>query len=74
MPQLEAQLDDVKAEASKERKLREHSEVYSKQLETELQSLKVRGHTLHLPLYSLILSLSEISPNQCVEFVFVLYI
>ncbi|XP_049913365.1 serine/threonine-protein kinase MRCK beta isoform X3 [Epinephelus moara] len=38
--ELEAQLDDAKAEASKERKLREHSEVYSKQLETELQSLK----------------------------------
>ncbi|XP_049445079.1 serine/threonine-protein kinase MRCK beta isoform X2 [Epinephelus fuscoguttatus] len=38
--ELEAQLDDTKAEASKERKLREHSEVYSKQLETELQSLK----------------------------------
>lgn len=42
--QLEAQLDDAKAEASKERKLREHSEVYSKQLETELESLKV-SHT-----------------------------
>lgn len=39
--QLEAQLDDAKAEASKERKLREHSEVYSKQLETEVKSLKV---------------------------------
>lgn len=48
--QLEAQLDDTKAESSKERKLREHSEVYSKQLETELESLKVRGHahTLHV--------------------------
>lgn len=42
--QLEAQLDDAKAEASKEKKLKEHSEVYSKQLETELESLKVRGH------------------------------
>lgn len=41
VPQLEAQLDDAKAEASKERKLREHSEVYSKQLETEVKSLKV---------------------------------
>ncbi|KAM9840479.1 serine/threonine-protein kinase MRCK beta isoform 2-T2 [Aulostomus maculatus] len=38
--ELEAQLDDAKAEASKERKLKEHSEVYSKQLETELESLK----------------------------------
>uniref|UniRef100_A0A4W6EJF7 non-specific serine/threonine protein kinase n=1 Tax=Lates calcarifer TaxID=8187 RepID=A0A4W6EJF7_LATCA len=37
---LEAQLDDAKAEASKEKKLREHSDVYSKQLETELESLK----------------------------------
>lgn len=35
----------MKAEASKERKLREHNEVYSKQLETELENLKVRGHT-----------------------------
>lgn len=41
VPQLEAQLDDAKAEASKEKKLREHSEVYSKQLEVELESLKV---------------------------------
>ncbi|KAM7368466.1 hypothetical protein PAMP_014679 [Pampus punctatissimus] len=38
--ELEAQLDDAKAEASKEKKLKEHSEVYSKQLETELESLK----------------------------------
>uniref|UniRef100_A0A8C2Z1P4 non-specific serine/threonine protein kinase n=1 Tax=Cyclopterus lumpus TaxID=8103 RepID=A0A8C2Z1P4_CYCLU len=36
------ELDDAKAEAQKERKLREHSEVYSKQLETEMQHLKVR--------------------------------
>ncbi|KAL0963165.1 hypothetical protein UPYG_G00350570 [Umbra pygmaea] len=40
--ELEAQLEDAKAEASKERKLREHSEVYSKQLETELETLKVK--------------------------------
>ncbi|KAJ8290356.1 hypothetical protein GJAV_G00011820 [Gymnothorax javanicus] len=40
--ELEAQLEDAKAEASKERKLREHSESYSKQLEGELQSLKVK--------------------------------
>ncbi|KAM6954695.1 serine/threonine-protein kinase MRCK beta [Aplochiton taeniatus] len=40
--ELEAQLDDAKAEASKERKLREHSEVYSKQLESELESLKLK--------------------------------
>ncbi|KAI1895402.1 hypothetical protein AGOR_G00105920 [Albula goreensis] len=40
--ELEAQLEDAKAEASKERKLREHSESYSKQLESELESLKVK--------------------------------
>lgn len=44
--QLEGQLDDAKAEAQKEKKLREHIEVHSKQLETELQNLKVRGHTI----------------------------
>uniref|UniRef100_A0A674B598 non-specific serine/threonine protein kinase n=1 Tax=Salmo trutta TaxID=8032 RepID=A0A674B598_SALTR len=38
--ELEAQLEDAKAEASKERKLRDHSEVYSKQLEMELETLK----------------------------------
>uniref|UniRef100_A0A3B4DVN2 non-specific serine/threonine protein kinase n=1 Tax=Pygocentrus nattereri TaxID=42514 RepID=A0A3B4DVN2_PYGNA len=38
--ELEAQLEDARAEASKERKLREHSEVYSKQLESELETLK----------------------------------
>ncbi|XP_064181104.1 serine/threonine-protein kinase MRCK beta isoform X5 [Anguilla rostrata] len=40
--ELEAQLEDAKAEASKERKLREHSESYSKQLESELETLKVK--------------------------------
>uniref|UniRef100_A0A673FWQ8 non-specific serine/threonine protein kinase n=1 Tax=Sinocyclocheilus rhinocerous TaxID=307959 RepID=A0A673FWQ8_9TELE len=43
--ELESQLEDARAEASKERKLREHSEVYSKQLESELETLKVRGHS-----------------------------
>uniref|UniRef100_A0A8C1NCA3 non-specific serine/threonine protein kinase n=1 Tax=Cyprinus carpio TaxID=7962 RepID=A0A8C1NCA3_CYPCA len=38
--ELESQLEDACAEASKERKLREHSEVYSKQLESELEMLK----------------------------------
>uniref|UniRef100_A0A673FWK2 non-specific serine/threonine protein kinase n=1 Tax=Sinocyclocheilus rhinocerous TaxID=307959 RepID=A0A673FWK2_9TELE len=38
--ELESQLEDARAEASKERKLREHSEVYSKQLESELETLK----------------------------------
>uniref|UniRef100_A0A8C8LYU2 non-specific serine/threonine protein kinase n=1 Tax=Oncorhynchus tshawytscha TaxID=74940 RepID=A0A8C8LYU2_ONCTS len=41
--ELEAQLEDAKAEASKQRKLREHSEVYSKQLEMELEILKQLG-------------------------------
>ncbi|XP_062407440.1 serine/threonine-protein kinase MRCK beta [Sardina pilchardus] len=40
--ELEGQLEDAKADASKERKLREHSEVYSKQLESELESLKMK--------------------------------
>ncbi|XP_032143197.1 serine/threonine-protein kinase MRCK beta isoform X5 [Sapajus apella] len=39
--ELEAQLDDAVAEASKERKLREHSENFSKQMESELEALKV---------------------------------
>uniref|UniRef100_A0A9J8D4W0 non-specific serine/threonine protein kinase n=1 Tax=Cyprinus carpio carpio TaxID=630221 RepID=A0A9J8D4W0_CYPCA len=42
---LESQLEDARAEASKERKLREHSEVYSKQLESELETLKVKQGT-----------------------------
>ncbi|KAK6297133.1 hypothetical protein J4Q44_G00317160 [Coregonus suidteri] len=40
--ELEAQLEDAKAEVSKQHKLREHSEVYSKQLEMELETLKVK--------------------------------
>ncbi|XP_051501038.1 serine/threonine-protein kinase MRCK beta isoform X2 [Myxocyprinus asiaticus] len=43
--ELESQLEDAHAEASKERKLREHSEVYSKQLESELETLKVKQGT-----------------------------
>ncbi|NXK48177.1 MRCKB kinase, partial [Chauna torquata] len=39
---LEAKLEEVAAEASKERKLREHSEVFSKQLENELEALKMK--------------------------------
>uniref|UniRef100_G1S1W0 Serine/threonine-protein kinase MRCK beta n=1 Tax=Nomascus leucogenys TaxID=61853 RepID=G1S1W0_NOMLE len=39
--ELEAQLDDAVAEASKERKLREHSENFCKQMESELEALKV---------------------------------
>uniref|UniRef100_A0A8D2J6L6 non-specific serine/threonine protein kinase n=1 Tax=Varanus komodoensis TaxID=61221 RepID=A0A8D2J6L6_VARKO len=40
--ELEAQLEDAVAEASKERKLRDHSESFSKQLENELETLKVK--------------------------------
>ncbi|XP_060119078.1 serine/threonine-protein kinase MRCK beta isoform X5 [Heteronotia binoei] len=40
--ELEAQLDDALAEASKERKLREHSEIFSKQVESELETLKLK--------------------------------
>ncbi|XP_054423721.1 serine/threonine-protein kinase MRCK beta [Pteronotus mesoamericanus] len=40
--ELEAQLEDAAAEASKERKLREHSENFSKQMESELEALKVK--------------------------------
>ncbi|XP_062974151.1 serine/threonine-protein kinase MRCK beta isoform X4 [Elgaria multicarinata webbii] len=40
--ELEAQLEDAVAEASKERKLRDHSEIFSKQLENELETLKVK--------------------------------
>ncbi|XP_042602699.1 serine/threonine-protein kinase MRCK beta isoform X3 [Cyprinus carpio] len=43
--ELESQLEDARAEASKERKIREHSEVYSKQLESELETLKVKQGT-----------------------------
>lgn len=39
--QLEARLEDAVAEASRERKLREHSESFSKQVESELEALKV---------------------------------
>ncbi|XP_078191923.1 serine/threonine-protein kinase MRCK beta isoform X6 [Callithrix jacchus] len=40
--ELEAQLDDAVAQASKERKLREHSENFSKQMESELEALKMK--------------------------------
>nr|XP_044630293.1 serine/threonine-protein kinase MRCK beta isoform X2 [Equus asinus] len=40
--ELEAQLEDAIAEASKERKLREHSENFSKQIESELEALKMK--------------------------------
>ncbi|KAM5129010.1 LOW QUALITY PROTEIN: serine/threonine-protein kinase MRCK beta [Mantella aurantiaca] len=40
--ELEIQLEDVTAEASKERKLREHSDNFSKQLESDLEALKLK--------------------------------
>ncbi|XP_006839603.1 PREDICTED: serine/threonine-protein kinase MRCK beta [Chrysochloris asiatica] len=40
--ELEGQLEDAVAEASKERKLREHSENFSKQVESELEALKMK--------------------------------
>lgn len=39
--QIEAQAESAAAEASKDRKLRERSEQYAKQLENELEGLKV---------------------------------
>lgn len=39
--QLEAQVEENTAEAQKERKLRERTEQYSKQLEEELDGMKV---------------------------------
>uniref|UniRef100_A0A8C0M1B7 Serine/threonine-protein kinase MRCK beta n=1 Tax=Canis lupus familiaris TaxID=9615 RepID=A0A8C0M1B7_CANLF len=39
---LEARLEDAVAEASRERKLREHSENFSKQVESELEALKMK--------------------------------
>lgn len=42
MLQLEVQLEDAAAEASRERTLREHSESFSRQMESELESLKVQ--------------------------------
>ncbi|XP_077594107.1 serine/threonine-protein kinase MRCK beta isoform X2 [Stigmatopora nigra] len=41
--ELEAQLDEAAAEASKEKKLKERGELYAKQLEAELHRLKGRG-------------------------------
>ncbi|GAB5573189.1 serine/threonine-protein kinase MRCK beta [Prionailurus iriomotensis] len=40
--ELEARLEDTVAEASRERKLREHSENFSKQVESELEALKMK--------------------------------
>ncbi|KAF3830840.1 hypothetical protein GH733_002078 [Mirounga leonina] len=40
--ELEARLEDAVAEASRERKLREHSENFSKQVESELEALKMK--------------------------------
>lgn len=40
--QMEVQAEEQAAEAQKEKKLRERSEQYSRQLEEELEGLKVR--------------------------------
>ncbi|XP_048218357.1 LOW QUALITY PROTEIN: serine/threonine-protein kinase MRCK beta [Perognathus longimembris pacificus] len=40
--ELELQLEDAIAEASKERKLREHSDSFCKQMESELEALKMK--------------------------------
>ncbi|XP_035955401.1 serine/threonine-protein kinase MRCK beta isoform X2 [Halichoerus grypus] len=40
--ELETRLEDAVAEASRERKLREHSESFSKQVESELEALKMK--------------------------------
>ena len=40
--QLQSLLEESQSEASKERKLRERSEMFSKELEQELESLKQR--------------------------------
>lgn len=42
--QMEAQAEEQAAEAQKERKLRERNEQYSRQLEEELEGLKVTEH------------------------------
>ncbi len=41
---MSSQIDDLTAEVSKERKLRSRSEQYSKQLEDEIDILKVNMH------------------------------
>lgn len=43
--QMEAQAEEQAAEAQKERKLRERNEQYSRQLEEELEGLKVNVQT-----------------------------
>ena len=43
--QMEAQTEEQAAEAQKERKLRERNEQYSRQLEEELEGLKVSVQT-----------------------------
>lgn len=42
---MEAQTEEQTAEAQKERKLRERNEQYSRQLEEELEGLKVSAQT-----------------------------
>lgn len=58
--QLGAQLEDAVAEASKERKLREHSENFSKQIGSELEALKVAPHLPSQPPAVAGLALSDV--------------
>lgn len=46
--QMEAQAEEQAAEAQKERKLRERNEQYSRQLEEELEGLKVGLQSAHV--------------------------
>lgn len=46
--QMEAQAEEQGAEAQKERKLRERNEQYSRQLEEELEGLKVSTESVHV--------------------------
>ncbi len=40
--QMQSQLDEVASEASRERKLRERSEVFAREVEQEMEALKQR--------------------------------
>lgn len=48
---MEAQVEEQAAEAQKEKKLRERNEQYSRQLEEELEGLKVSVHSLFLTMF-----------------------
>lgn len=57
---LEVHTEALAAEASKDRKLREQSEHYSKQLENELEGLKV-------PFYFTFIKLNLLWPDRMLE-------